>query len=349
MSHRLAVRVLLDTGPTEDEVRDIRGWFDAVGMDAVCEGHSYGGPPPTSAFLIVVNSPLAPFLDLFAERDSGWHAFEELIGRLQAMRADVRRWGQPHGVKLEDSHSGHTVWLPARLPSAAYQALMGVDPSGFDRHVPPVQVEWSQRLGCWQAALTTEPRRLARRAPQRWRAADSPRVRELTEAELGRLWQLAGHGDTPSVVTLQRARVVLWSALGWNVASIAQRTLMGVPRVRAVIRNFNTDGFGCLWLDYRGGEAAKPTYEEQRDAELVAARAPSNFGLPGTAWDPCRLGEFLVGEGVVEDADLCWLESLLAGLATSSQPAGAALSAPEAAPNDPRDRTPQDQAPQDQA
>ena len=324
------VRVLLDTGPTAEEIADIQGWFAEHGMAAECEGHSYGGPPPTSAFLIVVNSPLAPFLDRFAcpfgdagrgggvngGRGGGATAFAELVGRLQALRSDVSRWGRPHGVTLEDSHSGHTVWLPPDLPAAAYEALMAVDVSSFDRDVPMVQLEWSTHLRYWQAALTTEPRRLARRAPQRVFGTDNPRARELSEREVGELWQLAGHGDTPSVVTLQRARVVLWSTLGWNVASTASRTLMSEDRVRAVIRNFNADGFACLHPGYLGGEPALPSADEHRAAALVAADSPSDHGLPLEHWTEPALAEYLVGEGVVEDTDPTWLTPLLPAVPT---------------------------------
>lgn len=309
MVSTLPVRVLLDTGPTPEEIADIQSWFGRHGMTAECEGHSYGGPPPTSAFLMVVNGPLAPFLDRF---DSG-AALAALVGRLQALRADVRRWGRPHGVKLEDSHAGHTVWLPADLAPAAYDALLDVDVTGLDRDVPMVQLEWSTTLSYWQAALTTQPRRLARRAPRRWRGgAVNPRARELTEAELGALWQLAGHGDTPSVVTLQRARVVLWSTLGWNVASTAARTLMSEDRVRAVIRNFNADGFACLDLGYTAGEPPKPSADEHRDAALVAAASPTSCGLTADTWTVELLAEYLVGEGVVEDVDPDWLEGVRA-------------------------------------
>ncbi len=305
------VRVLLDTGPTADEVADIRGWFARFGMTAECEGHSYGGPPPTSAFLIVVTSPLAPFLDQFAGTGGPGASLRGLVERLQALRSDAHRWGRPHGVKLEDSHSGHTVWLPPDLPAAAYDALVDVDVSGFDRDVPMVQLEWSPHLRCWQAALTTQPRRLARRAPRRVPGADNPRARELSERELGSLWQLAGHGDSPSVVTLQRARVVLWSTLGWNVASTAARTLMSEDRVRSVIRNFNTHGFASLRPDYTAGEPPLLTPDELHDATRLAAHPPSTYGLPEPMWTADLLAEYLVGEGVLEDTTPTLLTPLL--------------------------------------
>jgi len=314
---RPQVRVLLDTGPTEAELDRIRGLFDDLGMDALAEGHSYGGPPPTSAFLIVVNSPLVPFLDRVAGLDGGAGRLERVVGGLQAMRADERRWGRPHGVQLEDSHSGHIVALPAALPTAAYRALLGVDLSGLDRSTPPVLLEWHGVLARWQARLATAPVRLIRRAPLRWREADNPRAREVTEAETGRLWQLAGH-DAHSAVTWQRAHVVLCSTLGWNIPSIARQTLMSADRVRAVIRNFNEHGFSSLDLAYGGGEAVKPTPDEEQDAAEVARRPPSDYGLPAERWDPVLLGEFLVGEGLVEDADLGWVRSLLAGARSDS-------------------------------
>ena len=313
---RLQVRVLLDTGPTEAELDRISGLFDELGMDAGAEGHSYGGPPPTSAFLIVVNSPLVPFLDGFAAAgDSGAHRLARLIGRLQAMRADESRWGRPHGVQLEDSHSGHVVVLPPGLPAAAYQALLGVDVAGFDRATPSVRLEWHAGLRRWQVGLATAPRRLVRRATARWHAPDNPRARQVGEAETRRLWQLAGQ-DARSAVTWQRATVVLCSTLGWNIPSIARHTLMGEHRVRAVIRNFNDYGFDSLLLGHTGGEAAKPTAEEEQEAWQIASRPPAEHGLPAAAWDPELLGEFLVTEGIVEDVDLDWLRSLLAGRST---------------------------------
>lgn len=308
MVTRGQIRVLLDTGPTEAEVERIRVMFDEFALDAATEGHSYGGPPPTSAFQIVVNGPLVWLLHRFAAR--GAAAFERLVRGLQALRADERRWGRAHGVLLEDAGSGHVVALPPELPSAACSALLGVDLSGFDRAAPHVRLEWQARLCRWQVRLTTAAPRLTRRAPLTNRAEDTPLVRQVTAAETRRLWGLVGRDTTPAV-TWQRAGVVLSSSLGWNVPSIARRTLMSPHRVRAVIRNFNEYGFDSLDLAHTGGEAPLPTRQEEREAAAIAARPPADFGLMPGHWDPASLGEFLVSEGVVEDADIGWLESLL--------------------------------------
>jgi transposase len=280
-------------------------------MDAVAEGHSYGGPPPTSAFLIVLNIPLAPFLDRFSARgEAGLRSFETLIRTLQDMRADEKRWGREHGVKLEDSHSGHGVLLDASLPAVAYAALMDVDLSCLDQWSTPVQLEWHRELQSWQARLTTVPRRFARRSPLRMRAPDNPRARQVDEAEISDLWRFAGNGNG-SPITWQRAQIVLLSTQGSNIASIAQHTVTSAERVRAVIRNFNSDGFASFDPGYDRGERPVATAAEERDARVVAARGPNAYGLPGPVWDARALGDFLVAEGVVEDVDPDWLEALL--------------------------------------
>lgn len=313
---RLEVRVLLDTGPTPDEVDTMTALFAEQGMDALAEGHSYGGPPPTSAFLIVLNAPLAPFLDRFAVRgDEGRHALQHLVGTLQGMRADPARWGRAHGVKLEDASSGHGVLLEADLPEQAYRALMEVDLSGLDLWSVPVQVEWHAALGAWKARMITVPLRFARRAPRRDRPVGSPVARQVDEDEIRRLWQLVGSADTPAV-TWQRAQIVLLSVQGFTITSISQHVVTGVDRVRAVIRNFNTDGFASFDPDYDRGERATVTEAEERDARQVVARGPAAYGRPGSAWDARTLGDFLVAEGVVEDVDPAWLDALLRGACT---------------------------------
>jgi hypothetical protein len=44
-------------------------------------------------------------------------------------------------------------------------------------------------------------------------------------------------------VTWRRAQIVLWSAQGMDVAQIAPLAFTSEDRVRAVIHNFNADGF----------------------------------------------------------------------------------------------------------
>ena len=53
--------------------------------------------------------------------------------------------------------------------------------------------------------------------------------------------------------------MVLLSAQGMDVAAIAKVAFTSEDRVRAVIRNFDADGFGSLHLQYKGGQAPKFT------------------------------------------------------------------------------------------
>jgi hypothetical protein len=312
--NRLQVRVLLDTGPTEDEVTHIRSLFDAVGMDAEAVGHSYGGPPLTSAFRIVINAPLMPFLDRFAGANVGLGGRARLAGllaELAALRADERRWGRPHDLYLEHAFGDLSVALPPDLPPDAIGALLEVDLSGLERGAPPVTVTWHRGLRRWQARPQIAGRSVGRRLP--WRRPDPAPVRgvrQLDAAEVGRLWRLA---DDPrgSVVTWQRATVVLWSALGWDIAAISRTALISEARVRAMIGNFDADGFTSLTPGYAGGQPVRPTADEERDAGAIAGTGPAAHGLDLAEWDVTTLAEYLVAEGVVEDVDPVWLHALL--------------------------------------
>ncbi len=307
----LWVRILLDTGPTSAEIDEITGLFATVGMTVTIEGHSYGGPPPTSAFLIVVNAPLAPMLDRFAlDPDAGPPAFEHLVGRLQKLRADRRRWGRPHTVRLEDATNGLDVSLPAGTPSEAYAALLDLDLSRIDRNSPAMRITWHDSLRRWTAERLDAPRAIAHRLHQRDDDGSQPTVRQGGPGQVAELWRLVGHaGD--SAVTWQRASVVLWSVLGFSVSSIAGRTMMRPDRIGAVIRNFNRHGFASLAPGYPDGEPVQPSPAEHHDAWWIARRSPAEFGLPGAAWAPASLAEFLVGTGVAEDVDPKWLQDLL--------------------------------------
>jgi hypothetical protein len=298
--NRLRVRVLLDTGPTEAEVERIRALFAEAGMDADAMGHSYGGPPLTSAFRVVVNVPLMPFLDTFVGLSSELRA---LLGELAALRADERDWGRPHTLYLEHAFGDLSVALPSGLPAEAVDALLEVDLTGLELGAPPVTVVWDGGLRRWQARPEVAGRDVRRRLPRRQPEPSPVRaVRHLSDGEVSRLWRLTEDPSAPAITWL-RATVVLCSALGWTVAAIGRRVMLSERRVRAVIGNFDADGFAALDPGYAGGEPVRPTAEEQRDASAIAA---------SRSWSgPEELGEHLVAHGLAEDADPSWLESLL--------------------------------------
>jgi transposase len=126
------------------------------------------------------------------------------------------------------------------------------------------------------------------------------RVREIDDDEGRRLVRIVRRGSG-SVVTWRRAQMVLLSAQGMDAAAIAQVAFTSEDRVRDVIRNFNSDGFSSLYPRYRGGRAPKFTLAQRREIKKIARSAPSEHGLPFSAWSLSKLAEFLVAEGVVDD------------------------------------------------
>ena len=95
--------------------------------------------------------------------------------------------------------------------------------------------------------------------------------------------------------------MVLLSAQGMDVAGIAKVAFTSEDRVRDVIHNFNTDGFGSLYPRYKGGRPPKFTLAQRREIKKTAKSRPAEHGLPFSAWSLSKLGEFLVAEGVVDD------------------------------------------------
>src|SRR5260370_23089831 len=89
------------------------------------------------------------------------------------------------------------------------------------------------------------------------------RVREIDDDEGRRLVRIVRRGSG-SVVTWRRAQMVLLSAQGMDVPAIAKVAFTSEDRVRDVIRNFNADGFGSLYPNYKGGRPPKFTLGHRR-------------------------------------------------------------------------------------
>ncbi len=129
---------------------------------------------------------------------------------------------------------------------------------------------------------------------------DGIRVREITNEEGNRLLRIVRR-SSGSVVTWRRGQMVLLSAQGMDVAQIAQVAFTSPDRVRAVIHNFNDDGFDSLVPKYAGGRPPTFTLPERREIKKVALSRPVDHGLPFSTWSLTKLAEFLVAEGVVDD------------------------------------------------
>ncbi|MFG2629044.1 IS630 family transposase [Streptomyces sp. NPDC048473] len=130
--------------------------------------------------------------------------------------------------------------------------------------------------------------------------AERVRVREIDDDEGRRLLRIIRRG-TGSVVTWRRAQMVLLSAQGMPVAKIAEVTFTSDDRVRDVIHNFNTDGFGSLYPKYKGGRPRTFTLPECREIKKIAKSKPAEHSLPFSTWSLTKLTDFLVAEGVVDD------------------------------------------------
>jgi transposase len=140
--------------------------------------------------------------------------------------------------------------------------------------------------------------------------AERVRVREISNDEGGRLLKTVRR-SSGSVVTWRRAQIVLWSAQGMDVAQIAPLAFTSEDRVRAVIHNFNADGFDSLYPRYAGGRPPTFTLPQRRKIKQIALGRPTDHGRPFSTWSPTKLAEHLVAEGVVDDISHEGLRALL--------------------------------------
>ena len=67
------------------------------------------------------------------------------------------------------------------------------------------------------------------------------------------------------MVRWRRAQMVLLSAQGMEVAQIAKVAFNSPDRVRAVLHNFNDEGFDSLAPKYSGGRPPTFTLPERRE------------------------------------------------------------------------------------
>jgi transposase len=130
--------------------------------------------------------------------------------------------------------------------------------------------------------------------------AERVQVREIEDDEGRRLLRIIRRG-TGSVVTWRRAQMVLLSTQGMPAAKIAEVSFTSDDRVRDVIHNFNTDGFGSLYPKYKGGRLKTFTLHERREIKKIAKSKPTEHDLPFSTGSRTKLADFLVAEGVVDD------------------------------------------------
>jgi transposase len=136
------------------------------------------------------------------------------------------------------------------------------------------------------------------------------RVREISNEEGQRLLKIVRR-SSGSVVTWRRAQMVLLSAQGMDVAQIAEVAFTSPDRVRAVLHNFNDDGFDSLYPKYAGGRPPTFTLPQRQAIKKIALARPEDHGLPFSTWSLSKLADFVVAEGVVDDISHEGLRALL--------------------------------------
>jgi transposase len=136
------------------------------------------------------------------------------------------------------------------------------------------------------------------------------RVREISPEEGNRLLRIVRR-SSGSVVTWRRAQMVLLSAQGMDVAQIAKVAFTSPDRVRAVLHNFNADGFDSLYPKYAGGRPPTFTLPQRQEIKKIALSRPVDHDLAFSTWSLSKLAELLVAEGVVDDISHEGLRTLL--------------------------------------
>src|SRR4249919_2927092 len=126
--------------------------------------------------------------------------------------------------------------------------------------------------------------------------AERVRVRRLNDAEgreLQRIVRRGGKSDR-SIVKWRRAMVVLASAGGNDVATIARLVQTSPDRVREMIHRFNHLGMRSLDPQWAGGRPRQITIDDEQFIVETAKTRPEKLGQPFTRWSIRKLVDYLV-------------------------------------------------------
>ena len=121
------------------------------------------------------------------------------------------------------------------------------------------------------------------------------RVRRLNDAEGRQLQQIVRRGGKSdrSIVKWRRAMVVLASAGGNDVATIARLVQTSPDRVREMIHRFNDLGMRSLDPQWAGGRPRQITTTDRALIVKTATTRPNKLGCPFTHWSIRKLAEHL--------------------------------------------------------
>lgn len=126
--------------------------------------------------------------------------------------------------------------------------------------------------------------------------AQPVRVRRVTDEEGRQLQRIVRRGEgrsEKSIVKWRRALVVLASAGGNDVATIARLVQTSPDRVREVIHAFNERGMDCLDPRWAGGRPRQITTTDRELIVKTATKRPRSLGQPFTRWSIRKLRDYL--------------------------------------------------------
>lgn len=134
-------------------------------------------------------------------------------------------------------------------------------------------------------------------------------VRELNSAE-GRKLQNILRRDR-NRIKLRRTQVILASAQGSKVPDIARRFYFSPQHVRAILKDFNANGFSALEPKYGGGRP-KTFSEDPRGLIVETALCPPDLlGQPFRRWSLPKLRDFVIAEKIVESISVETIRQIL--------------------------------------
>src|SRR5258708_6480763 len=121
------------------------------------------------------------------------------------------------------------------------------------------------------------------------------RVRRLNDEEGRQIKRIVrrGGGSDRSIVKWRRAMVVLASAGGNDVATIARLVQTSPDRVREMIHRFNDQGMRSLDPQWAGGRPRQITTSDRAVIVETAKTRPVTLGQPFTHWSIRKLAEYL--------------------------------------------------------
>jgi transposase len=125
--------------------------------------------------------------------------------------------------------------------------------------------------------------------------AERVRVRRLSDVEgqeLQRIVRRGGRSDR-SIVKWRRAMVVLASAGGNDVATIARLVQTSPDRVREMIHRFNDLGMRSLDPQWAGGRPRQITTGDRQVIVETAKTRPQKLGMAFTHWSIRKLADYL--------------------------------------------------------